>query len=629
MENTKYYMDKLKILKNKLVDNLNIRGIDAIEDETLNSLIPKIELITEKATEKQQFPDFSLAYCDLPEEDINNLMNLLELTNPSTDIKGKFRDIPNLKTLKLNDLGISTIDSSDSTTFANTPLETLDLSNTRINTYALLGPTLYGNNNQNYPYSNSTLPQTLTKLKFTNAVYNSNYLPLYGLKNLTTIEDLNTVTFEKPITSLSCSFCSNPKLTEIDLSGITLSDSCTTFYAVFRDCTNLEHIVPPKNFPTQPTNMLDMFIGCGKLSWEEISNFINWDVIDLSKIRTDNHYLAGMFYINLSNYTTEEEYINNGECLNDYPREIEYIRWKKEWVPWNPLDFFGSYIKTLDFSNFTDYEINKGFLYLYEIHLSWLPHINGTEAVLPIIQCDTLNLKNSSFILKSFGGNYSWNSNRYFKRPTKIELENTTFIMKDGPTSFEKFTNHQWLEDYDFSNLTLYFSEEFTGTYFTFYNCVNYSKVTEGQTFKLPKLEGPKVPKIDSIAISSGTKNFSVVDLSTVPYDTFKSIGGLNFPKATYVDIGPNYGKGFTGITSNNSINFGWLSNNNVIAKEHVINIFNKLYDLNITFGVYDADGNPGTGTLYTQSIDLHADVISQLTPEEIAIVTNKGWTVK
>ena len=58
------------------------------------------------------------------------------------------------------------------------------------------------------------------------------------------------------------------------------------------------------------------------------------------------------------------------------------------------------------------------------------------------------------------------------------------------------------------------------------------------------------------------------------------------------------------------------------LSHDTILNIFNNLYDLNITYNV--ANG----GTLLSQPISLHANVKAQLTPEEIAIATNKGWTV-
>ena len=92
--------------------------------------------------------------------------------------------------------------------------------------------------------------------------------------------------------------------------------------------------------------------------------------------------------------------------------------------------------------------------------------------------------------------------------------------------------------------------------------------------------------------------------------------------KITTIYFGYNYGKGFTTKTNNKREYIIDLTSKSALIKDSVLNIFNKLYDLNLTYDVAN------TGKLYTQKIDLHADVIAQLTPEEIAIATNKGWTV-
>lgn len=52
------------------------------------------------------------------------------------------------------------------------------------------------------------------------------------------------------------------------------------------------------------------------------------------------------------------------------------------------------------------------------------------------------------------------------------------------------------------------------------------------------------------------------------------------------------------------------------------MDVINKLYDLNLTYDV--ANG----GTLYTQVLSLGDTNKEKLTAEEIAIATNKGWTV-
>ena len=58
------------------------------------------------------------------------------------------------------------------------------------------------------------------------------------------------------------------------------------------------------------------------------------------------------------------------------------------------------------------------------------------------------------------------------------------------------------------------------------------------------------------------------------------------------------------------------------LTHESLINIINNLYDLNLTYGV-----NNG-GTLYSQKLVLGSTNIAKLTSEEIAVATNKGWTV-
>lgn len=84
------------------------------------------------------------------------------------------------------------------------------------------------------------------------------------------------------------------------------------------------------------------------------------------------------------------------------------------------------------------------------------------------------------------------------------------------------------------------------------------------------------------------------------------------------IDLGKAYTQ-----KSNNYNNYKLdLSVCSNLTRESLINIINNLYDLNLTYDV--ANG----GTLYTQQLVLGGNNKAKLTSAEIAIATNKGWTV-
>lgn len=83
-----------------------------------------------------------------------------------------------------------------------------------------------------------------------------------------------------------------------------------------------------------------------------------------------------------------------------------------------------------------------------------------------------------------------------------------------------------------------------------------------------------------------------------------------------------NLGKGYTSKTTNDSNYKLDLSSCTNLTHDSLINVINNLYDLNLTYNV--ANG----GTLYTQQLILGSTNLAKLTAEEIAIATNKGWTV-
>lgn len=83
-----------------------------------------------------------------------------------------------------------------------------------------------------------------------------------------------------------------------------------------------------------------------------------------------------------------------------------------------------------------------------------------------------------------------------------------------------------------------------------------------------------------------------------------------------------NLGKGYTRQTNNYSRYQVNLSSCTKLTHDSLMSVINNLYDLNLTYDVAN------DGTLYTQQLILGSTNLAKLTSSEIAIATNKGWTV-
>jgi hypothetical protein len=142
------------------------------------------------------------------------------------------------------------------------------------------------------------------------------------------------------------------------------------------------------------------------------------------------------------------------------------------------------------------------------------------------------------------------------------------------------------------------------------------------------KLEYVSVDKLDSSKVSLFNSMFSNCTV-------LKNLGAINMPSAKSIssmftncknleNLGGfiDLGKGFTDTTANNYNYALDLTAATLLTHESLMNVINNLYDLNLTYNV--ASG----GTLATQSLKIGSANIEKLTAEEIAVATNKGWTV-
>lgn len=136
------------------------------------------------------------------------------------------------------------------------------------------------------------------------------------------------------------------------------------------------------------------------------------------------------------------------------------------------------------------------------------------------------------------------------------------------------------------------------------------------------------IPKIDtSNGIIFGWFFRECVKLRTIlelDMGNAVSISDMLYNCKELVNLGgfKNLGKAFTQETNNYSKYSLNLTSCDKLTHESLMNVINSLYDLNLSYNV--ANG----GTLYTQKLTLGTTNKAKLTSEEIAIATQKGWTI-
>ena len=114
----------------------------------------------------------------------------------------------------------------------------------------------------------------------------------------------------------------------------------------------------------------------------------------------------------------------------------------------------------------------------------------------------------------------------------------------------------------------------------------------------------------DASKISGSANNYTI----TYMFNDCLNLTNLKFMK--------NLGKGYVIEATGYKSSTVDLSSCSKLTHESLIDVINSIYDLNLTYDV--ANG----GTLYTQNLQIGSTNLAKLTEEEIAIATNKGWTV-
>jgi hypothetical protein len=161
-------------------------------------------------------------------------------------------------------------------------------------------------------------------------------------------------------------------------------------------------------------------------------------------------------------------------------------------------------------------------------------------------------------------------------------------------------------------------TSETTNMQYMFTNCGNLINIPQLNTSKVEYMRDMfgACAKLQNVQQLDASKVKTVVDIFSMCSELV-TCGGLK-----------DLGKSYTSKTANAYVYKFSVEDCKKLTHESLLNIINNLYDLNIAYGVYDEEGQAGTGTLYTQSLILGTTNIAKLTDEEIAIATTKGWTV-
>lgn len=203
------------------------------------------------------------------------------------------------------------------------------------------------------------------------------------------------------------------------------------------------------------------------------------------------------------------------------------------------------------------------------------------------------------------------NMNYMFAECDSLSKINLNGLDTSSVTSMQgMFNNCPRLEEIDISNLDI---SKVTTLNSMFNYCIALSNIVWRNfdtssatdiTQMFANTQLTDIPKLNGVKITTLRNAFNGCS-------TLKNFEGIE-----------DLGKAYTQKTENYyTYKFG-LTSCTALTHESLINIINKLYDLNLTYDV--ANG----GTLYGQTLEIGASNLLKLTEEEIAIATSKGWNV-
>lgn len=701
MSTIEYYLRQLDFYRKLLIKNLRDFGVECSDDETYNSLIPKIYSLSSSG--EVVVDNLQLRYYEGSEEDVQYIFEHTVEAVQQTNLRGKFYKALNLKHLPLYRLNYApgtlltylfqpNTPYGDLNGVRDIPLVSIDATgcdltygnSTNAKTYNYSYETSSTNSNDRYNnletvnltnatvswymlmmYTCTYASPKVNNLILSNTHFISEYISnIFGyyyysrLNNTIKSIDLTGMIYDKPIKGFYKSFCNMPEVESINLGDIVFADT-VEFDAIEESKYNyiteqgqhygFKNLDKLKTFPL-PLDKLEgktanaihayKLTACeGALIFPNMTltsripfflyYFYKLNKIDISKVSLD--YDGPLYFGNAFNCMglslsedarADAEFVGYEQLLSNYVigdlRQAFYCNYlmPKGKFTLPPMTVDTTLTQTIfssAFGNIPSEEIyitnpitltdtsTRVFSLSYIISYSlWLKKlvvdlgrtkcnsINGLVGNCPVLEelylsidsCDIDD--NDNFI--DFTSIISSTQAVKLSKITCKDMRLKGGLYNPG-ASGSSTTRYPGLTTLIFDNCTF-----------------------NGFTSLCRSFKSLKSTKLEII----GMDMERIIDITDMFYWA---------SKLEEFTIPAGLGKGFTQKTANYAAYTLNLSPTKLNA-ESIVGVINGLYDLNLTYDV--ANG----GTLYTQKLYLGNTLKAKLTPEEIAIATNKGWTV-
>ena len=605
MNTIDYYLRQIDYYRKMLINNLRDLGIECEDDETYNTLIPKIYGLS--ASGGVTLYDYCLTNYGGTEEEVEEIVNNITCVGKPTTFRDKFKNCVNLRFLPLYKWDTSSVDSVGYMTEGVPAPLVIDMHGCDLRRVS-------GFSSSSAITGTSQQTEQVTKLIVTNSKHTllGFFSFVKGQKLLTDIEGYDTIEWEVPTgNSVNMQYCLWYIYADIDLTPpLATLEGKTVGVGSIGDITSIspgitKPIILPKCY-------IDMSTGN---TYFDFAGFDNCKHLDLSQIEyiniTEGKYATldcscGVGFIGDEEQESEvtlkipgnyKDVVFESFNLSRTPNVSQDLIKDMKFRFLNSLSLAGTRFRELDFNNF---------IFVNKKAQSGNFNLTGN---IPLLEKFILNIGIDVYVQNTSAAAAALKS---CPNLTYIDLSNNNvFDIQNLFIYSDSYKGPDYLDTFLLENCNLKINSTYNVDPKGFYMISYINKLS----FKNSVFDSNV---LNSVRLSRLTSKSKEVDLTNVDLSELSNVGYLlSYDTLCEVlHMGDNLGK--YKFTSVGDLSI-YKSNLN---KASILELFNKIYDLNLTYDT--ANG----GTLISQKITISDTMINQLTPEEIAVATNKGWTV-